>query len=122
MTRRSRPLRVALAALLALAGGCTRAAPRPAPSGACEAACSIEVENRAAHPIEVVVAEGFSVRVIGEVRGYGSEVFAIPAGISLHHIRARLVPGAGAAGRRLDCEFRNRGGSGARLTCDARDR
>jgi hypothetical protein len=126
MTRRHRRRLVLHLAASALAAGCAStgaAGARPATSAGaaeCEEVCRVEVENRSAMPLDVILRDGLSVRTLGPVSGYSTATFEVPAGIPPRNIDARLTPGARAS-RGVVCQFHNRGAAAAaRLVCDLR--
>ena len=125
MTRRNRSRLVALVAS-ALAAACapSGAGEGPEPSderaAECVEACVVEVENRSAMQLDVILRDGLSVRTIGAVSGYSTAKFEVPAGMPPRSIDARLTPGAGGS-RGVVCEFHHRGAAAAaRLVCDLR--
>ena len=121
-TRRSRI--ASLATTSALLAACSRAAApgaMPSPSSACVEVCIVEVENRSAMQLDVILRDGLSVRTLGNLSAYGTGSFEVPVGIPLRNIDARLTPGAAAArggSRGVVCQFHNRGEAAARLVCD----
>ena len=127
MTRRYRNWLGLLAAAGGLAAACGRtvsAAPTPDRSSDCVEACVVEVENRSAMQLDVILRDGLSVRTLGAVSGYSTATFEVPAGISPRNVDARLTPGAAmaaAVSKPVECQFHSRGaGAAARLVCDVR--
>ena len=128
MTLRQRRCLVLLVAASAIAAGCASAGARPSPSAKraaeCVEVCVVEVENRSAMQLDVILRDGLSVRTLGPVSGYSTATFEVPAGIPPRHIDARLMPGAAAgvgASRGVVCQFHNRGAAAAaRLVWDLR--
>ncbi len=94
-----------------------------AASSECADVCVVEIENRTPLQLDVIVRDGLSIRTLGVVPGYATVTVEVPAGIPARQIDARVPPGAissGGAGRRLDCQFKHRGGGTARIICEGR--
>ncbi len=127
MTRSRRRCLVLHVAVSTRAAGCAAAGAAGAPpepsadrAAECVEVCRVEVENRSAMQLDVILRDGLSVRTLGPVSGYSTATFEVPAGIPPRNIDARLTPGAGAS-RGVVCQFHNRGAaSAARLVCDLR--
>ena len=86
----------------------------------CVEVCVVEVENRSAMQLDVILRDGLSVRTLGAISGYSTARFEVPAGIPPRNIDARLTTGVGSS-RGVVCQFHNRGAAApARLVCDLR--
>jgi hypothetical protein len=115
------------AAAAGAAAACARGAAAPAAgaepvaSPECADVCVVQIENRTPLQLDVIVRDGLSIRTLGVVPGYATVTVEVPLGIPARQIDARVPPGAissGGAGRRLDCQFQQRGGGTARIVCE----